>query len=108
MGYQHIRLLGITKMKAGMMSSLYGLYELGYRRVTMAVTKRSDGASRSKSQKSSHSFDCLLKLGVMRAESLVIVEQHATVNLSTDLVHTARHAEGIGSASIERCDFDLF
>jgi hypothetical protein len=99
---QHIRLLGITKMKARMMSSLYGLNELGYRRVTMAVTKSSNGASRSKSQKSSHSLDCPLKLGVMRAESLVIVEQHATVNLSTDLVHTARHAEGIGLALIRR------
>jgi hypothetical protein len=34
----------------------------------------------------------------MKLESLVIVDQHATVNLSTSLVHTARHAEGVGSA----------
>lgn len=87
-------------MKAGMMSSLYGLYELGYRRTTMTVTKGSEGASRSKSQKGSRSFNCPLKLGAMRLESLVIVEHHATVNLSTDLVHTARHAEGISLASI--------
>ena len=89
-------------MKVGMMSSLYGLNELGYRRATMVVTKRSDGANRNKSQKSYPSAHCSLQLGSMKAESLVIVEQNATVNLSTGLVHTARHAEGIGLASIGR------
>ena len=45
--------------------------------------------------KSFLSSDCGLKLAHMKLESLVIVDQHATVNLYTDLVHTARHALGI-------------
>ena len=32
----------------------------------------------------------------MKVESLVIVDQHATVNTFPGLVHTARHAMGIG------------
>jgi hypothetical protein len=43
----------------------------------------------------------------MKVESLVIADQHAAVNLSTDLVHTARHAEGIGLALIDRYLLDL-
>ena len=31
----------------------------------------------------------------MKVESLVIVDQHATVNLYLGLVHTARHTLGI-------------
>lgn len=33
----------------------------------------------------------------MKAESLVIVEQHATVNTFPSLVHTARQAMGIAA-----------
>ncbi len=33
----------------------------------------------------------------MKLESLVIVEQHATVNTFPGLVHTARHTMGVGS-----------
>ena len=40
--------------------------------------------------------DCSLKLENMKLESLVIVDQHATVNLSLGLVHTARQGRGIG------------
>ena len=32
----------------------------------------------------------------MKLESLVIVDQHATVNLSLGLVHTARQGQEIG------------
>ena len=32
----------------------------------------------------------------MKAESLVIVDQHATVNTFSGLVHTARHTMGVG------------
>ena len=35
--------------------------------------------------------DCSLQLENMKLESLVIVDQHATVNLYLSLVHTARH-----------------
>ena len=42
--------------------------------------------------------DCSLQLENMKLESLVIVDQHATVNLLLGLVHTACHALGIDSA----------
>ncbi len=51
-----------------MTSSPHGPYRLGYTRATMAVTM----------------------------ESLVIVDQHATVNTFPGLVHTARHTMGVG------------
>ena len=37
------------------------------------------------------SSDCSLQLESMKLESLVIVDQHATVNMYLGLVHTARH-----------------
>ena len=43
------------------------------------------------------SSDCSLQLESMKLESLVIVDQHATVNTFPGLVHTARHTMGIGS-----------
>ena len=46
--------------------------------------------------KSCLSSDCTLQLGCMKAESLVIVDQHATVNTFPGLVHTARHTMGVG------------
>ncbi len=46
--------------------------------------------------KSRLSSDCTLQLGCMKSESLVIVDQHATVNTSPGLVHTARHTMGVG------------
>ncbi len=47
--------------------------------------------------KSGLSSDCSLQLESMKSESLVIVDQHATVNTFPGLVHTARHATGIDS-----------
>ena len=38
--------------------------------------------------------DCFLQLENMKVESLVIVDQHATVNSYLSLVHTARHIMG--------------
>ena len=43
------------------------------------------------------SSDCTLQLGCMKLESLVIVDQNATVNTFPGLVHTARHTMGVGS-----------
>ena len=34
----------------------------------------------------------------MKSESLVIADQHAAVNTFSGLVHTARHAMGVGFA----------
>ena len=44
------------------------------------------------------SSDWSLQLGTMKLKSLVIVDQHATVNTFSGLVHTARRAMGVGLA----------
>ncbi len=46
--------------------------------------------------KSHLSSDCTLQLECMKLESLVIVDQNATVNTFPGLVHTARHTMGVG------------
>ena len=79
-----------------MTSSPHGPYGLGYTRATMAVTMGSEPARVSKSVKSRLSSDCTLQLECMKSESLVIVDQHATVNTFPGLVHTARHTMGVG------------
>ncbi len=55
--------------------------------------RRGDPELISKSRLSS---DCTLQLECMKLESLVIVDQHATVNTFPGLVHTARHTMGVG------------
>ena len=45
--------------------------------------------------KSRLSSDCPLQLEGMKSESLVIVDQHATVNTFSGLVHTARQTMGV-------------
>ncbi len=40
--------------------------------------------------------DWSLQLDSMKSESLVIVDQNATVNTFPGLVHTARHTMGVG------------
>ena len=42
------------------------------------------------------SSDWSLQLDSMKLESLVIVDQHATVNTFPGLVHTACHVMGVG------------
>ena len=94
-----------------MTSSHHGSYELGYTRATMALTERVglhtcyNGNYREERSreakpilKSCLSSDCSLQLENMKLESLVIAEQHAAVNTFPGLVHTARHAMGVGSA----------
>ena len=54
-----------------------------------------DGANPYKTFPSS---DCGLQLDHMKSESLVIVDQHATVNTFPSLVLTARQLKGVGSA----------
>ena len=80
-----------------MTSSPHGPYGLGYTRSTMAVTvgfsRRGEPEPIPKSRLSS---DCSLQLESMKVESLVIVDQHATVNTFPGLVHTARHTMGVG------------
>ena len=62
----------------------------------MAITKRSETARWSKTQKSSLSSDCRLKFVYMKLELLVMAGQHTAVNTFPGLVHTARHTMRVG------------
>ena len=84
-----------------MMSSQYVPYTQGYTRVTMVSTKGRKAARWSQSQKTNLSSDWSLQLDSMKSESLVIVDQNATVNTFPGLVHTARHAMEVSSTRIE-------
>ena len=84
-----------------MMSSQYVPYIQGYTRVTMVSTKGRKTARWSQSQKTNLSSDWSLQLDSMKSESLVIVDQNATVNTFPGLVHTARHAMEVSSTRIE-------
>jgi hypothetical protein len=79
-----------------MTSSPHGPYAPGYTRATMAGTEGSEAAKWSESQKAGLSSDCSLQLDYMKAESLVIADQHAAVNTFPGLVHTARQAMEAG------------
>ena len=80
-----------------MTSNHHAPYVLGYTRATMAITKRSEAATSSESQKDSLSSDCGLQPAHMKSELLVIPNQHVGVNAFPGLVHTARHAMGVRS-----------
>ena len=81
-----------------MTSNHHAPYDLGYTRATMVVTKRSEHANVSGSQKSHPSSDCSLQLDYMKLESLVIANQNVAVNTFPGLVHTARHTMGVSNA----------
>ncbi len=83
-----------------MMSSQYVPYVQGYTRVTMVSTKGCKAVRWSQSQKTNPSSDWSLQLDSMKSESLVIVDQNATVNTFPGLVHTARHAMEVSSTRI--------
>ncbi len=61
--------------------------------------QRGDPSQISKNRLSS---DWGLQLDPMKLESLVIADQHAAVNTFPGLVHTARHAMGVGF-TLRRC-----
>lgn len=92
----------INWRKVGMTSSHHGPYDQGYTRATMAHTKRSDLARASGPHKVRRSPDWSLQLDSMKSESLVIVDQNATVNTFPGLVHTARHTMGVGLTLIHK------
>ena len=85
-----------------MPSNHHGLYAQGYTRATMVSTKGRYLATGCQSLKADLSSDWSLQLDSMKLESLVIVDQHATVNTFPGLVHTARHTMGVGSTR-SRC-----
>ena len=74
-----------------MTSSPHGHYRWGDTRHTMAGTMGCDAATRSGSLNSGPSSDRRLQLAFVKAELLVIADQHAAVNTFPGLVHTARH-----------------
>ena len=67
----------------------------------MAHTEGGKLARVSESQKVRRSPDWSLQLDSMKSESLVIVDQNATVNTFPGLVHTARHAMEVSSTRVE-------
>ena len=73
-----------------MTSNHHAPYDLGYTRATMDNTKGSETARSSKSHKVVLSSDCSLT-DYMKLESLVIVDQHATVNTFPGSCTHARH-----------------
>ena len=81
-----------------MTSNHHGPYVLGHTRATMAITKSSEIVILSESQKIVLSSDCGLQPAHMKSELLVIPNQNVGVNTFPGLVHTARHAMGVGSA----------
>ena len=83
-----------------MMSSQYVPYVQGYTRVTMVGTMGCETVRWSQSPKTTPSSDWSLQLDSMKQESLVIVDQNATVNTFPGLVHTARHAMEVSSTRI--------
>ncbi len=85
-----------------MTSSQHGLDAWGYTRATMAGTKGCKPARESQSQKTGLSSDWGLQFDPMKAESLVIADQHAAVNTFPGLVHTARQAMEVGSTQSHR------
>ena len=90
------RLPVTNRRKVGMTSSHHGPYGMGYTRATMAGTEGREPAKVSQSHKAGRSPDWSLQLDSMKLESLVIVDQNATVNTFPGLVHTARHTMGVG------------
>ena len=87
-----------------MTSNHHAPYVLGYTRATMAITKSREAVTRSQSHKDSLSSDCGLKPAHMKSELLVIPNQHVGVNAFPGLVHTARHAMGVGSTQSRRAN----
>ncbi len=79
-----------------MTSSPHGPYVQGHTRATMGGTNRSEIVRLSQSQKAVLSSDRSLQLDCVKLESLVIEDQHASVNTFPGLVHTARHITKVG------------
>ena len=64
----------------------------------MAVNNEEQTREGEQNSKNGLSSDCRLQLACMKLELLVIVDQHATVNTFSGLVHTARQTMRVGNA----------
>ena len=80
----------------GTTSNHHAPYDLGYTRNTMAVNNEEQTREGEQNLKNGLSSDCRLQLACMKLELLVIADQNAAVNAFPGLVHTARHAMGVG------------
>ena len=80
-----------------MTSNHHAPYVLGFTHATMAGTTGCDTVRWSGSLKTGLSSDWSLQPDSMKAESLVIADQHAAVNTFPGLVHTARHTMRVGN-----------
>ena len=78
-----------------MTSNHHAPYDLGYTRATMDSTKGWRSREVELIHKTILSSDCRLQLAYMKPESLVIVDQHATVNTFPGLVHRPSHHESL-------------
>ena len=85
-----------------MTSSPHGLYAWGHTRTTMEGTEGRQIARVSKSRKEIRSSERSVQWDSLKAEALVIADQHAAVNTFPGLVHTARHTMG-ADCSRSRC-----
>ena len=79
-----------------MTSNHHAPYDLGYTRTTMAQTKGSEAARRSKPHKKRPSSDSRLQPACLKSELLVIAGQHTAVNTFPGFVHTARQTMKVG------------
>ncbi len=79
-----------------MTSSPHGPYVPGYTRATMAGTKGERYREVELIPQSQSQFGLKSVTRLHEVESLVIVDQHATVNTFPVLVHTARHTTKVG------------
>ena len=84
-----------SRRKVGMTSSHHAPYIQGCKHATMAGTTGCYPARGRESLKAGLSSDWSLQLDSMKLESLVIADQHASVNTFPGLVHTARHTMGV-------------
>ena len=90
-----------------MMSNHHASYALGYTRATMVDTKRSELVTGGKTQKVYLNSDCGLKPAHTKTELLVIPNQNVGVNAFPGLVHTARHAMGVGGTRSQRANLEI-
>ena len=80
-----------------MTSNQHGPYVRGDTRVTMAWNRGKPPGDRERNPKTRLSSDWSLQLDSMKLESLVIPNQNVGVNTFPGVVHTARHAMGVGN-----------
>ncbi len=79
-----------------MTSSHHGPYDQGLHTCYNGAYKEKRPRESKRPHKVRRSPDWSLQLDSMKSESLVIVDQNATVNTFPGLVHTARHTMGVG------------